>query len=156
MPISRRSRRGRGQGGAPSTLSDRLRYSLAMQAILLVFIGAGLGGVLRHFIALAALRTAGDAFPYGIMFINVTGSFVMGLVVGWLAFRAGEGWTRQAQLFVATGVLGGYTTFSTFSLDCFRLIERGQLGAAAFYSLGSLIIGVGGLWGGLALVRSLT
>jgi CrcB protein len=133
-----------------------LRYRPAMQAIILVFVGAGLGGVLRHLIALAALRTVGDAFPYGIMFINVTGSFVMGLLVGWLAFRAGEGWTRQVQLFVATGVLGGYTTFSTFSLDCYRLIERGQFGAAAIYSVGSVVLGVGALWAALALMRSLS
>ncbi|WP_158816953.1 fluoride efflux transporter CrcB [Methylocapsa sp. S129] len=126
-----------------------------MQAILLVFIGAGLGGVLRHVINNAAARLLGNDFPYGIMFINITGSFVMGLLVGWLAFRAGEGWTRQAQLFVATGVLGGYTTFSTFSLDSFRLIERGQIGLAALYIGGSVILGVVGLWAGLALVRSM-
>jgi fluoride exporter len=127
-----------------------------MQAIVLVFLGAGLGGVLRHVINNAAVRLLGNDFPYGILFINVTGSFVMGLLVGWLAFRAGEGWTRDAQLFVATGVLGGYTTFSTFSLDAFRMIERGQMGLAALYIGGSVIVGVAGLWAGLALVRGLT
>jgi CrcB protein len=126
-----------------------------MQALLLVFVGAGLGGVLRHLINNAASRLLGNDFPYGILFINVTGSFVMGLLVGWLAFRAGEGWTRNAQLFVATGVLGGYTTFSTFSLDAFRLIERGQISLAALYVGGSVVVGVAGLWAGLALVRSL-
>lgn len=126
-----------------------------MQAILLVFVGAGLGGVLRHLIAMASARMLGNDFPYGILFINVTGSFVMGLLVGWLAFRAGAGWTRQAQLFVATGVLGGYTTFSTFSLDSFRLIERGQIGLAGLYIGASVIVGVAGLWAGLALVRGL-
>ena len=141
---------------ARSTLSRRLRYSLSMQAILLVFVGAGLGGVLRHVVNNAAARLLGNDFPYGIIFINVTGSFVMGLLVGWLAFRAGEGWTRQAQLFVATGVLGGYTTFSTFSLDAFRLIERGQMGLAALYIGGSVVVGVAGLWAGLALVRGMT
>ena len=127
-----------------------------MQAILLVFVGAGLGGVLRHLINLAIARVLGNDFPYGILFINVTGSLVMGLLVGWLAFRAGEGWTRNAQLFVATGILGGYTTFSTFSLDAFRLIERGQIGLAALYIGGSVLLGIGGLWAGLALMRSLT
>jgi CrcB protein len=127
-----------------------------MQAILLVFVGAGLGGVLRHLINNAAARLLGNDFPYGIILINITGSIVMGALVSWLAFRAGEGWTRQAQLFVATGILGGYTTFSTFSLDAFRLIERGQIGLAALYVGGSVILGIGGLWAGLALVRSLT
>jgi fluoride exporter len=127
-----------------------------MQAIVLVFVGAGLGGVLRHLINSGVSALLGAAFPYGILLINVTGSFVMGLLVGWLAFRAGEDWTRNAQLFVATGVLGGYTTFSTFSLDAFRLIERGQIGLAALYIGGSLILGVAGLWAGLTLVRGLT
>jgi CrcB protein len=127
-----------------------------MQAIVLVFVGAGLGGVLRHLINSGVSALLGAAFPYGILLINVTGSFVMGLLVGWLAFRAGEDWTRNAQLFIATGVLGGYTTFSTFSLDAFRLIERGQIGLAALYIGGSLILGVAGLWAGLTLVRGLT
>jgi fluoride exporter len=140
----------------PSTLSRPLSYSSPMQAILLVFIGAGLGGVLRHVINNAATRLLGNDFPYGILFINVTGSFVMGLLVGWLAFRAGAEWTRNAQLFVATGILGGYTTFSTFSLDSFKLIERGDLGLAAVYVGGSVIVGILGLWAGLTLVRSFT
>jgi fluoride exporter len=127
-----------------------------MQSVLLVFLGAGLGGVLRYWIAMVAARLVGNEFPYGIMFINVTGSFVMGLLVGWLAFRAGEGWTRQVQLFAATGVLGGYTTFSTFSLDAYRLLERGEIGFVALYVAGSVLLGLGGLWGGLALVRSLS
>jgi CrcB protein len=127
-----------------------------MQAIVLVFVGAGLGGVLRHLINSGVSALLGAAFPYGILLINVTGSFVMGLLVGWLAFRAGEDWTRNAQLFIATGVLGGYTTFSTFSLDAFRLIERGQIGLAALYIGGSLILGVAGLWAGLTLLRGLT
>jgi CrcB protein len=127
-----------------------------MQTILLVFLGAGLGGVLRHLVNVGMARVLGNDFPYGILFINITGSLVMGLLVGWLAFRAGVGWTRQVQLFVAVGVLGGYTTFSTFSLDAFRLIERGQIGLAALYVGGSVLLGVGGLWAGLALVRSLS
>jgi CrcB protein len=127
-----------------------------MQSVLLVFLGAGLGGVLRHWIAMVAARLVGNEFPYGIMFINVTGSFVMGLLVGWLAFRAGAGWTRQVQLFAATGVLGGYTTFSTFSLDAYRLLERGEIGFVALYVGGSVLLGVGGLLGGLALMRGLS
>ena len=127
-----------------------------MQTVVLVFLGAGLGGVLRHIVNVAMARLLGNDFPYGILFINITGALVMGLLGGWLAFRAGAGWTRQVQLFIAVGVLGGYTTFSTFSLDAFRLIERGQIGLAALYVGASVLIGVGGLWAGLALVRSLS
>ena len=88
------------------------------------------------------------------MFINITGSLVMGLFVGWLAFRGAGGWTQHGRLFFATGVLGGYTTFSTFSLETILLIERNQIGAALAYVGGSVVIGVLALWGGLALMRS--
>jgi fluoride exporter len=80
----------------------------------------------------------------------------MGLLVGWLAFWAGVGWTPHLRLFVATGVLGGYTTFSTFSLETVLLIERNQIGLAALYVGGSVALGVLGLWAGLALIRSLS
>jgi CrcB protein len=125
-----------------------------MQAYLLVFLGAGLGGALRHFIAMTIGRTFGTGFPWATMVINITGSLVMGLFVGWLAFRGAGGWTQHGRLFFATGVLGGYTTFSTFSLETILLIERNQIGAAIAYVGGSVIIGVFSLWGGLWLARS--
>jgi CrcB protein len=127
-----------------------------MQAIILVFLGAGLGGVLRHGVNIAAARVFGVDFPYGTAIINVSGSLIMGLLIGWLTFRAGGGWTPHVRLFVATGVLGGYTTFSTFSLETVLLIERNQIGLAALYVGGSVALGVLGLWAGLALVRSLS
>ena len=126
-----------------------------MQSLLLVFLGAGLGGVLRQALNLAVPRLLGDGFPWATLLINVSGSFAMGLVAGWLAFRAPEGLGRNVQLFVATGVLGGYTTFSTFSLDAIKLIEREQNGLAALYVGGSVLLGVAGLWAALALMRSL-
>ena len=127
-----------------------------MQAYILVFIGAGLGGALRHTLNIAIGRMLGIGFPWATAFINVSGSFVMGALVGWLAFRAGESWTQNVRLFVATGVLGGYTTFSTFSLDSILLLERNQIGAAAAYIGGSVLLGVLALWAGLSLARSLT
>ncbi|WP_232631485.1 fluoride efflux transporter CrcB [Methylobacterium sp. Leaf118] len=108
---------------------------------LLVFLGAGLGGVLRHGVNLVALRL-GSAFPWGTLGINVAGSVLMGIVTGWMALRGG---TPQARLFLATGVLGGFTTFSTFSLETVTLIERGEGGAALAYVLASLLAGIGGL-----------
>jgi CrcB protein len=132
-----------------------LVYSPIMQSAVLVFLGAGLGGVLRHILNLAIPRALGDGFPWATLFINVTGSFAMGFVVGWLAWLAEPGSTRQIQLFVGTGILGGYTTFSTFSLDAIKLIEREQIGLAALYIGGSVALGIAGLWAALALARSL-
>lgn len=127
-----------------------------MRAILLVFIGAGIGGVLRHLINLASARVLGADFPWGTLIINVTGSAVMGVIAGWLAFKAGANWTQQARLFVMTGVLGGYTTFSAFSLDAMLLWERGAAGAALAYVLASVALSILGLFGGLQIMRSLT
>jgi CrcB protein len=116
---------------------------------LLVFLGAGLGGVLRHGINLAALRL-GSSFPWGTLGINVLGSVLMGAVTGWFALRGGS---PQARLFFATGVLGGFTTFSTFSLEAFTLIERGDWAAALFYVLVSVLAGIAGLALALAAMR---
>lgn len=115
----------------------------------LVFLGAGLGGVLRHGVNVAALRL-GSSFPWGTLSINVVGSVLMGIVAGWFALRGGH---PQARLFLATGVLGGFTTFSTFSLEAFTLIERGDWGAALAYVLVSVLAGIGGLALALVLMR---
>jgi CrcB protein len=125
-----------------------------MQAIILVFLGAGAGGVLRHFVNILAARWWGTDFPFGTLVINVTGSILMGVLVGWLAFRTEANWSQPLRLFVATGILGGYTTFSTFSLETVLLIERNQIGLAAAYVGGSLVFGFLGLWGALAIMRS--
>jgi len=120
----------------------------------IVFLGAGLGGVLRHVLNNAIPKIAGTAYPWATPVINVTGSIVMGLLVGFLAFRAGAGWTQHVRLFVATGILGGYTTFSTFSLETVLLIERQAYGAAAAYALGSVLCGIAGLFAALMFTRS--
>jgi CrcB protein len=127
-----------------------------LRPIILVFVGAGLGGVLRHLLNLGIGRAVGTAFPWATMFINITGSIAMGLLLGWLAFRADEPWALPTRLFIATGVLGGYTTFSTFSLETIVLIERNQMGAALGYAGGSVALGLFGLWAGLSLARSMT
>ena len=121
---------------------------------VLVFVGGGLGATLRHFVNVTCARGLGTAFPYGTFFINITGSTVMGLIAGYLAFK-GEA-SQPWRLFVMTGILGGYTTFSAFSLDAALLYERGALGLAAFYVLGSVAFSIAGLFGGLALVRYLS
>ena len=102
---------------------------------LIVFLGGGLGA----------------AFPYATLFENVTGSLVMGLLAGYFAFKgdASQSW----RLFLTTGILGGYTTFSAFSLDAALLYERSELGLAALYVGLSVALSIGGLFAGLALVR---
>jgi fluoride exporter len=120
---------------------------------LLVFIGGGLGASLRHAVNMICARGLGTAFPYGTFIINITGSIVMGLIAGYLAFK-GEA-SQHWRLFLMTGILGGYTTFSAFSLDTALLYERGEIGPALFYVLGSVTFSILGLFAGLALVRHL-
>jgi CrcB protein len=122
-------------------------------SFLLVFIGGGLGASLRHAVNMLCARGLGTAFPYGTFIINITGSIVMGLIAGYLAFK-GEA-SQPWRLFLMTGILGGYTTFSAFSLDTALLYERGEVGLAVFYVVGSVVISIVGLFAGLALVRHL-
>jgi CrcB protein len=129
---------------------------MAAMAYLIVFLGAGVGGGLRHLVNTLVTRLAGTGFPWGIMVINVTGSLVMGLAAGWLAFKSSAGWSQNARLFGMTGILGGYTTFSAFSLDVALLWERGQVLAAALYIGGSVALSILGLFAGLAIVRAVT
>jgi len=126
-----------------------------MTPYLLVFFGAGLGGALRHGVNLGCARWCGPDFPWGTLIINVLGSGAMGLLAGWFAFKAGEAWSQSARLFLTTGVLGGFTTFSAFSLDAILLWERGELGSAFLYITGSVVLSLVALVLGLALVRSL-
>jgi len=119
---------------------------------LIVFLGGGFGAALRHGVNLLSARMLGVAFPYATAFENVSGSLVMGLLAGYFAFRGG-GMPSHLQLFLTTGILGGYTTFSAFSLDAVLLYERGALALAALYVLSSVVLSIGGLMAGLALAR---
>jgi CrcB protein len=118
---------------------------------VLVFVGGGLGASLRHTVNVTCAKFLGTNFPWGTFIINITGSTVMGLIAGYLAFK-GEA-SQPWRLFVMTGILGGYTTFSAFSLDAATLYERGAIGIAAFYVLGSVVFSILGLFAGLALIR---
>jgi len=122
-----------------------------LNSYLLVFVGGGLGATLRHAVNLACARLFGTAFPWGTFLINVSGSLVMGVIAGYLSFRgaAAQPW----RLFVMTGILGGYTTFSAFSLDAMLLYERGELGLALGYVAGSVVLALAGLAAGLLLMR---
>jgi CrcB protein len=117
-----------------------------------VFFGGGIGAALRHGVNLASARLLGTAFPYATLFENVTGALVMGLLAGYFAFKGQA--SQEVRLFLTTGILGGYTTFSAFSLDSALLYERGEIGLAAFYVGTSVALSIGGLFAGLALVRN--
>jgi CrcB protein len=118
---------------------------------LLVFLGGGLGASLRHAVNMLCARSLGTAFPWGTFIINITGSTVMGLIAGYLAFKGGA--SQHWRLFLMTGILGGYTTFSAFSLDAALFYERGETGMALLYVLGSVVVSIAGLFAGLAVVR---
>jgi fluoride exporter len=120
---------------------------------LIVFLGGGLGAALRHGANLAAARLFGTAFPYGTLIINVLGSLAMGLIAEYFALKIGL--PQRWRLFLTTGVLGGFTTFSAFSLDAALLYERGQFAGAAIYVAASVALAIGALFAGLAIVRML-
>ncbi|WP_404861704.1 fluoride efflux transporter CrcB [Georhizobium sp. MAB10] len=119
---------------------------------LLVALGGGLGAALRHLTNLAALRLLGPNFPFGTLAVNVIGSFLMGVLVEVVARRFGA--SVEMRLFLATGVLGGYTTFSAFSLDTIVLWERGAPGLAVAYVGLSVLLSLAAIIGGLWLVRT--
>ena len=121
-------------------------------SFVVVFLGGGFGAALRHGINLAAVQLAGRSFPYGTMFINVTGSLVMGLIAEYFALKSNL--PRTWLLFLTTGILAGYTTFSAFSLETALLYERGEIWAAGLYVLGSVVLAITGLFVGLAIVRA--
>jgi CrcB protein len=120
---------------------------------LIVFLGGGLGAALRHGINIAAARLLGTAFPYGTLIINVLGSLAMGLVIEYFALKSGL--PQRWRLFLTTGILGGFTTFSAFSLEAALLYERGQIAGAAIYVVASVVLAIGALFAGLAIVRML-
>jgi CrcB protein len=119
---------------------------------LIVFLGAGIGGAMRHGVNVGAARAFNYGFPYGTLIVNIAGSFAMGLLAGYFAFRPGIG--QHLRLFLTTGILGGFTTFSAFSLDAALLVERHVYGAAAGYMIGSVAASVSALFFGLAMFRS--
>jgi CrcB protein len=118
---------------------------------LIVFLGAGVGGAMRHGVNVAATRLLGLGFPFGTLIVNIVGSFLMGLLAGYFAFRPGIG--QHFRLFLTTGVLGGFTTFSAFSLDTALLVERHAYGMATGYAVGSVAASISALFFGLALFR---
>ena len=118
-----------------------------MQSVLLVALGGAVGSVARYGVGVAAARWFGLAFPWGTLAVNVLG----GLAMGWLAARVAPG-NESLRLLIGTGLLGGFTTFSAFSLETARLMEQ-QPGLAALYAAASVVLSVGACWMGLELGR---
>ena len=123
-----------------------------MRALLLVGLGGALGAMARYGLALMVGRLWPTAFPLATLLINSAGALAMGLFIGLMA-RWLPPWQEEARLFVAVGLLGGFTTFSAFSLDTIVLIERGELVQAGFYVLLSVVICLIGLYLGLLVTR---
>ena len=122
-----------------------------LNGYLIVFLGGGVGAAIRHAFNGMGLRTMGPDFPYATLFINISGSTIMGLIAGYFAFKGTD--SSHWRLFLTTGILGGYTTFSAFSLDALLLYERGQTGLAALYVLSSVGVALVGVGLGMALMR---
>ena len=124
-----------------------------MYALFLVVVGGGIGAGIRHGMNIGAARLLGTEFPWGTFAINVVGSFLIGIVAAWFAFR-NDAASQSLRLFLTTGILGGFTTFSAFSLDFALLFERGEIMAAVWYVVGSVGLSLLAIFAGLWLVRS--
>lgn len=124
-----------------------------MLATALVFLGGGIGSIARHGVNMLSARLFGLQFPWGTFAVNLIGSFVIGWLAAFFAFRAGAAWTQSTRIFLITGVLGGFTTFSSFSLDFAMLAERGAIAQAVFYVLGSVGISLVAIFAGLYVGR---
>ncbi len=125
-----------------------------MQGVVLVAIGGAIGASLRHTVNMLAVRIVATSFPWWTIVINILGSLAMGLFIGWLARRSGT--SDALRLFVATGILGGFTTFSAFSLDFATLWERGQASAAFGYAAASVLLSLYAVFVGLWVARALS
>lgn len=122
-----------------------------LTSTLSIAAGGAIGAVLRHLSNIGAAALFGSAFPYGTLFVNIAGSFVMGILVGLFAHL----WQapQDIKLFLTTGLLGGFTTFSAFSLDAITLFERGEIFVAGLYIIASVLFAILAVFAGLGLIR---
>ena len=131
-----------------------LRYQRFMFQVLLVAFGGAIGSVLRYYVGIWGVRLAGPAFPWGTLTVNVVGSFIIGVFAEVIARKYGG--STDLRLLLMTGLVGGFTTFSAFSLDAIVLIERGNAGIALLYVFVSVGVSLGTVFAGLSLARALT
>lgn len=121
---------------------------------LLVMLGGAIGALSRYQFGRWAFHMLGGAWPWGTLGVNILGGFLMGVLAGWMA-RHGAVGGEQVRLLVGVGIMGGFTTFSSFSLETMLMIERGELGSAALYAAASVIMSVAALFMGLTLMRAI-
>jgi fluoride exporter len=125
-----------------------------MNGFLWVFLGGGLGAAARHGVGSLSASLLGSRYPWGTFFINVLGSLLIGILAEWFALQSQA--SAHLRLFLITGILGGFTTFSAFSLEIGLLHERGATAAAILYAVLSVLCGVAAMFGGMYLVRQLS
>lgn len=123
-----------------------------MTNLLWVAVGGAIGASLRHLSGVAAIRLVGPGFPWATLFVNVLGSLLMGIFIAWMSKKFEV--SNEMRLFVATGILGGFTTFSAFSLDVANMIERGAMMTAFLYAGASITFSLAAIFIGLWFGRS--
>jgi CrcB protein len=128
-------------------------YTNGMTHLLLVALGGAIGSVSRHLVGLWSLRQFGAGFPWGTLTVNIAGSFLIGFLAELIARRLDA--SAEMRLFLVTGFLGGFTTFSAFSLDVVALYERGAALVGAVYIAASVVVSLGAVFAGLALGRAM-
>jgi CrcB protein len=128
--------------------------ALNLQLILAVAVGGAIGSVARYLVGIGSGKLFGLDFPWGTLIINIAGSFLIGVFVESFALK----WDlpQAARVFLTVGICGGFTTFSTFSLDSYLLIDRGELWPAAAYIAGSVTLSIAALFAGLQLIRAIS
>lgn len=124
-----------------------------MRLLLLAAAGGAIGSAARHLVNVASARTLGGHFPWSTLIVNVVGCLLMGLVTELVMRRLGG--SPEARVFLATGLLGGFTTFSAFALDYAALIKDGDMAAAMLYVLASVVVSILAVYAGLALGKAL-
>jgi CrcB protein len=135
-------------------MASRKGEALNVQLLAAVAIGGSLGSVARYLVAIGAGRLVGTEFPWGTLVINIVGSFLIGVFAE--SFALSWNASQAMRVFLTVGICGGFTTFSTFSLDAIVLMQRGELWAAGAYIAASVALSILALSGGLLLVRALT
>ncbi len=124
-----------------------------MNMILAIAGGGAIGAVLRHFFGVFSLKIIGTGFPYGTLSVNIIGSFVMGALIAYFAHHWSP--SQEVKAFITVGILGAFTTFSTFSLDAVTLWERGEQLGAFLYVLASVVLSIMALFAGLFIIRQI-